>query len=138
MKFERNNDVLDTLTIGRYANALKIDSIVIKYESYVADADYVHGETDINGLSLIPFLRHLVRDGLDYNFHQWIQEKLIEKMTEYKIDQKYIDRLEISGVAFKYYPEGSEKWDIKTIVDMFGKDVLYMNRLYKIKNDPNF
>ena len=132
--FERNTEVKETLRIGRYANALKISCLLIKYECYVADDNYLHGEAAIDGISLIPLLRYLEKNGLDYKFHQMIEKILEERMIENKVDQKYLDLLETKGVAFREF----DGRGIKTIVDMFGKDILYLNKLYRIKDDPNF
>ena len=138
MKFERNSDVKEVLKIGRYANSLTVDCLMVKFECMVSDDDYTFGEMPIEGLQLIPLLRHLERDGLDYQFHQMLTRLSKSRINQYEIDCKYKKKMEITGTVFRHDSSSESEYSIVLIPDMFGKDVLYMNKLYRIKDDPNF
>jgi len=148
MKFERDTEVKEALKIGRYANAFKVKELILNFSVQVYDRDYAlvrrNSHHIMRGTELIYLLRFLEKRGLNREFHDilmnkiphFIQGSLDNHGNPIRFDERTGLEPEIKSVIL--YPEdkfdeNGRFFDPRTIVDLFGKDVLYMNKLYRIK-----
>lgn len=154
--FERGNSVKDTLKIGRYANALEIYSITIRgivYGSWPPEEiEFAHLDPDkthhfsITGDILIVALEMMEKEGISKKLDNYFKKLIIKRHK--KVIQ---DAINVNGSA------GSVIYDIKNpeiksiyfdhnadsifpvdrmmlLPKMLDKDVLYQDKLYRIKN----
>ena len=151
MKFERKSDVKETLKIGRFANAYKVSELMIHFSVQVYDRDRAllrrKAHYSVKGTELIPILRFLEREGLTYELHKIFLSKSIAMVQGAKDnhgnpvqwDKDSLDP-EIDQIAF-FTDERDDRGRIlepRTIVSLFDEDIVYMNKLYKIRKHPEW
>ena len=154
MDFERGQDVKEVIKIGRKANAFKIDGLEVlgripgqwledtpsQYKDLPCDSNKhfrIKAEEEI-----IKILDMMVQSGISKKLDNYIKKKIIAKHKKEAVKAERHNG--ISGSVHYYFKETKIDFihfelegrdDLLILPRTLGKDVLYKDKLYRIKNE---